>query len=88
MEMIFFFTCSFSILLGTSTNDLYFHVYLLEGVVQWNEARSVAVDGSPLQHYVNRLSQKLLGHKLVEDHNSPGEYTGNALHVFLFMCFG
>ncbi len=56
--------------------------------MQWNNARSVAVDeGSPLQHYVNRLSQKFLGHKLVEDHNSPGEYTGNALHVFLFMCF-
>ncbi len=56
--------------------------------MQWNNARSVAVDeGSPLQHYVNRLSQKFLGHKLVEDHNSPEEYTGNALHVFLFMCF-
>ncbi|XP_026051984.1 uncharacterized protein LOC113038622 isoform X1 [Carassius auratus] len=66
---------------GTSTNDLYFHVYLLEGVVQWNEARSVAVEGSPLQHYVNRLSQKLLGHKLVEDHNSPGEYTGELIGV-------
>ncbi|XP_048023397.1 uncharacterized protein si:ch73-112l6.1 isoform X2 [Megalobrama amblycephala] len=67
---------------GTSTNDLYFHVYLLEGVVQWNKARSVAVDeGSPLQHYANCLSQKFLGCKLAEDHSSPGEYTGELIGV-------
>ncbi|XP_043076711.1 uncharacterized protein si:ch73-112l6.1 [Puntigrus tetrazona] len=67
---------------GTATNDLHFHVHLLEGVVRWNEARSVAVDeGSPLQHYINRLSLKFLGHKLVEVHNSLGEYTGELLGV-------
>lgn len=74
--------------LGKRTNDLHFHVYLLDGVVQWNEARSVAVDeGSPLQHHVNRLSQKFLGRKLVEEHNGLGEYTGNALHDFyVYVC--
>jgi len=72
--------------LGTSTNDLYFHVYLIEGVVQWNKARSDAVnEGSPLQKYANRLSQKFLGYKLVEDYSSPGEYTGNALHVYMYI---
>ncbi|KAI2651377.1 hypothetical protein H4Q32_019448 [Labeo rohita] len=67
---------------GKRTNDLHFHVYLLDGVVQWNEARSVAVDeGSPLQHHVNRLSQKFLGRKLVEEHNGLGEYTGELIGV-------
>ncbi|XP_067280313.1 uncharacterized protein [Pseudorasbora parva] len=67
---------------GTCTNDLYFHVYLLEGVVQWNNAQSVAVDeGSPLLQYANCLSQKFLGSKLIEDHNCPGEYTGELIGV-------
>lgn len=67
---------------GTCTNDLYFHVYLLEGLVQWNNAQSVAVDeGSPLLQYANCLSQKFLGCKLVEDHSCPGEYTGELIGV-------
>lgn len=83
-----FYKFSFFSFLGISTNDLYFHVYLLEGVVQWNKARSVAVDeGSPLQRYANCLSQKFLGCKLAEDHSSPGEYTGNALHVFTICIY-
>lgn len=85
---MFFLTAFLFLFLDTSTNDLYFHVYLIEGVVQWNKARSVAVEeGGPLQQYANRLSQKFLGYKLVEDHSSPGEYTGNALHVYTICIY-
>lgn len=73
--------------IGTSANDLHFQMYLLEGLVQWNEARAVAdveggsrkdiCYGGQLQQYANTLSQQLLGLNLAEDFTSPGEYTGN-----------
>lgn len=61
-------------------------MYLLEGLVQWNEARgATSVEGArredicyggQLLQYCNVLSQQLLGVKLAEDYTSPGEYTG------------
>ncbi len=68
-------------------------MYLLEGLVQWNEARGVAAVeggrredicyGGQMQQYLNVLSEQLLGHKMLEDFTSPGEYTGI---VFMHIC--
>ncbi|XP_001345268.3 uncharacterized protein si:ch73-112l6.1 [Danio rerio] len=67
---------------GISANDLHFHIYLVDGIVQWNKSRSAAAEEvTPLQRYANHMSQKLLGCKLVEDHNSPEEYTGELMGV-------
>ncbi|XP_056328978.1 uncharacterized protein LOC130241304 isoform X1 [Danio aesculapii] len=76
---------------GTSANALHFQMYLLEGLVQWNEARGVAAVegarredicyGGQLLQYCNVLSQQLLGQKLVQDYTSPGEYTGELIGV-------
>ncbi|XP_057194491.1 uncharacterized protein LOC130557075 [Triplophysa rosa] len=76
---------------GTSANALHFQMYLLEGLVQWNEARGVtAVEGASredicyggqLLQYCNVLSQQLLGRKLAQDYTSPGEYTGELIGV-------
>ncbi|XP_052472153.1 uncharacterized protein LOC128028874 [Carassius gibelio] len=76
---------------GTSANALHFQMYLLEGLVQWNEARGVAAVegasreeicyGGQLLQYCNALSQQLLGLKLAQDYTSPGEYTGELLGV-------
>ncbi|KAL0147535.1 hypothetical protein M9458_057163, partial [Cirrhinus mrigala] len=70
----------------TSANALHFQVYLLEGLVQWNEACGVAaVEGGcredicysrQMQQYLNVLSEQLLGLKMVEDYTSPGELIG------------
>lgn len=70
-----------------------FQVYLLEGLVQWNEAHGVAAVeggrredicyGGQMQQYINVLSEQLLGHKMLEDFTSPGEYTGI---VFMHIC--
>ncbi|XP_077088783.1 uncharacterized protein LOC143740659 [Siphateles boraxobius] len=70
---------------GTSASVLHFQVYLLEGLVQWNEARGVAAVeggsresicyGGQMQQYLNVLSEQLLGFKMVQDYTSPGEYT-------------
>lgn len=87
-----------NLFLGTSANALHFQMYLLEGLVQWNEARGVAAVegarrenicyGGQLLQYCNILSQQLLGQKLVQDYTSPGEYTGIALmQTFYFSCF-
>ncbi|XP_051532972.1 uncharacterized protein si:ch73-112l6.1 isoform X1 [Myxocyprinus asiaticus] len=71
----------------TCSKDLHFHVYLLEGLVQWNEARAEGGNGqgiyygSQLQQYVNRLSQMFLGCKLDEDHTNSGKYTGELIGV-------
>ncbi|XP_034469710.1 uncharacterized protein LOC117778320 [Hippoglossus hippoglossus] len=72
---------------GTSANALHFQVYLLEGLVRWNEDRArAAVAGEPrrstarcysaqLLSGVRRLSQKFMGKTLVENFTQPGEYT-------------
>lgn len=69
-------------------------MYLLEGLVQWNEACGVAaVEGGSrkdicysgqMQQYLNVLSEQLLGHKMLEDYTSPGEYTGI---VLMHICY-
>ncbi|XP_026124558.1 uncharacterized protein LOC113106744 [Carassius auratus] len=71
---------------GTSANALHFQMDLLEGLVQWNEARGVAAVegasreeicyGGQLLQYCNVLSQQLLGLKLPQDYTSPGEFKG------------
>ncbi|XP_042567382.1 uncharacterized protein si:ch73-112l6.1 [Cyprinus carpio] len=76
---------------GTSANALHFQMYLLEGLVQWNEARGVAAVegasreeicyGGQMLQYCNALSQQLLGLKLAQDYTSPGEYTGELFGV-------
>ncbi len=72
-----------NLFLGASA--VHFQMYLMEGLVQWNEARGVAAVegasrenicyGDQLQQYCNVLSQQLLGLKLAQDYTSPGEYT-------------
>ncbi|KAL1269403.1 hypothetical protein QQF64_031692 [Cirrhinus molitorella] len=76
---------------GTSASDLHFQMYLIEGLVQWNEARAVAAVeggsrrdicyGGQLQRYANMLSQQFMGLNLAEDYTSPGEYTGELIGV-------
>lgn len=62
-------------------------MYLLEGLVRWNENRGrAAVEDAEratlrcysarLQHSFNQLTQELLGLKLVETFTEPREYTG------------
>lgn len=62
-------------------------MFLLEGLVQWNEARAdAAVErkcvcyGGQMQQYANTLSQQFMGLNLAEDYTSPGGYTGNMAH--------
>lgn len=74
---------------GTWTSDELFQVYLLEGLVRWNEdrAREAAegTDGKTLRCYdinlqssLNQLSQEMLGVQLVKDYTqSARKYTGN-----------
>lgn len=63
--------------LGTSANALHFQMYLLKGLVQWNEAHGEDICyGGQLLQYCNALSQQLLGLKLAQDYTSPGKYTG------------
>ncbi|CAB1441186.1 unnamed protein product [Pleuronectes platessa] len=76
---------------GTSANDLHFQVYLLEGLVRWNEDRArAAVAGNArrstarcynarLLSSVNRLSKKFMGITLVENFTQPWEYTGELI---------
>ncbi|XP_044220650.1 uncharacterized protein LOC122991087 [Thunnus albacares] len=77
---------------GTSASALYFQVYLLEGLVRWNEncARAAVEDGqrttlccysAQLQHGFNQLTQEFLGLTLVENYTRPGEYTGELIGV-------
>ncbi len=62
-------------------------MYLLEGLVRWNENRGKeAVENTQrtmlrcysaqLQHSFNQLTQELMGETLVEIYTQPGEYTG------------
>ncbi|KAM9341602.1 uncharacterized protein ABDE67_015265 [Symphorus nematophorus] len=72
---------------GTSANALHFQVYLLQGLVRWNEnrARAAVKDAdrttlrcysAQLQHGSEQLTQELLGVTLVETYTRPAEYTG------------
>lgn len=73
---MFFFHGDLNLFLGTSANALHFQMYLLEGLVQWNEAHGVAAIegasreeicyGGQLLQYCNALSQQLLGLKLAQ----------------------
>ncbi|KAL1269406.1 hypothetical protein QQF64_031695 [Cirrhinus molitorella] len=70
---------------GTSASDLHFQMYLIEGLVQWNEARAVAAVeggsrrdicyGGQLQRYANMLSQQFMGLNLAEDYTALANYT-------------
>ncbi|CAM4668143.1 unnamed protein product [Leuciscus chuanchicus] len=81
-----FFHGDLNLFLGTSANTLHFQMYLLGGLVQWNEARGVAAVegasreeicyGGQLLQYCNALSQQLLALKLAQDYTSPGELIG------------
>ncbi|XP_062245750.1 uncharacterized protein LOC133955102 [Platichthys flesus] len=76
---------------GTSANALHFQVYLLEGIVRWNEdCARVAVEGNArrstlrcysaqLQRGLSQLTQQFLGRTLVENYTQPGEYTGELI---------
>ncbi|XP_034440815.1 uncharacterized protein LOC117761228 [Hippoglossus hippoglossus] len=76
---------------GTSANALHFQVYLLEGLVRWNEdCARVAVESdarrstlrcysAQLQRGLSQLTQQFLGMTLVENYTQPGEYTGELI---------
>ncbi|XP_028998209.2 uncharacterized protein LOC129603588 [Betta splendens] len=85
---------------GTSASALHFQVYLLEGLVRWNEDRGRAsVEGAQrlvprcydalLQDYLKRLTQEFMGMTVVETYTQPGEYTGELIGVeYLFSQTG
>ncbi|CAL8332725.1 unnamed protein product [Merluccius merluccius] len=77
---------------GPSASDVHFQVYLLEGLVRWNENRGrAAVEGgersalrwysAQLQHSFDQLTQELLGLTLVDTYTSPREYTAEPAAV-------
>ncbi|KAG7524491.1 hypothetical protein JOB18_012650 [Solea senegalensis] len=77
---------------GTSASDVHFQVYLLEGLVRWNEDHGrEAVEGgqraalrcysAQLRHTFNQLAQEVKGVELVDDYTQPREYTGELLGV-------
>ena len=71
---------------GSTANDMTFQVYLLEGMVRWNQDRGVqAVKGQPpaertynsaLQHEVTRLTNLIHGETLLSNYHVPRTYTG------------
>lgn len=69
-------------------------MYLLEGLVWWNENRGrAAVEGgqrsalrcfsAQLQHGFSQLTQEFLGLTLVETYTQPREYTGKFIESTL-----
>ncbi|RXN28818.1 hypothetical protein ROHU_018996 [Labeo rohita] len=77
---------------GTSANLENFQAYLLEGLERWNEDRAAAAVtqetlprlrcySASLQHSLNDISQRLLGHSLVHDYSKPRQYTGELIGV-------
>ncbi|KAG7454080.1 hypothetical protein MATL_G00263900 [Megalops atlanticus] len=77
---------------GTSASDVHFQVYLLEGLVRWNENRGrAAVEGGQrsalrcysarVQHSFDQLTRELLGRTLVDTYTQPREYTGELIGV-------
>ncbi|XP_026105801.1 uncharacterized protein LOC113077691, partial [Carassius auratus] len=77
--------------LGNSANSLNFQIYLLEGLLRWNQDRAeaaVADGGSTLRSYtgelvysVNENYNKLYGRKLVPSFTPPAVYTGELIGV-------
>ncbi|XP_026110189.1 uncharacterized protein LOC113083132 [Carassius auratus] len=76
---------------GNSANSLNFQIYLLEGLLRWNQDRAeaaVADGGSTLHSYtgelvysVNENYNKLYGRKLVPSFTPPAVYTGELIGV-------
>ncbi|XP_030196810.1 uncharacterized protein LOC115531596 [Gadus morhua] len=77
---------------GTTSSDVHYQVYLLEGLARWNEDRGrAAVEGGPraalrcysarLQHSFNELASEVNGVQPVDDFTQPREYTGELLGV-------
>ncbi|XP_048048328.1 uncharacterized protein LOC125269464 [Megalobrama amblycephala] len=76
---------------GNSANSLNFQIYLLEGLLRWNQDRAaaaVAGGGSTLRTYtgelvysVNENYNKLYGSKLVPSFTPPAVYTGELIGV-------
>ncbi|XP_052441053.1 uncharacterized protein LOC127979559 [Carassius gibelio] len=76
---------------GNSANSLNFQIYLLEGLLRWNQDRAeaaVADGGSTLRSYtgelfysVNENYNKLYGRKLVPSFTPPAVYTGELIGV-------
>ncbi|XP_041951282.1 uncharacterized protein LOC121711602 [Alosa sapidissima] len=73
---------------GTSASDAHFQVYLLEGLMRWNDDRmedavkgasSIRSYGSALREAVDQLSRKVLGRCWDERYHTPGAYTGELL---------
>lgn len=86
---------------GNSANSLNFQIYLLEGLLRWNQDRAaaaVAGGGSTLRTYtgelvysVNENYNKLYGRKLVPSFTPSAVYTGkdiliNAVHNVVCFC--
>lgn len=77
--------------LGNSANSLNFQIYLLEGLLRWNQDRAeaaVADGGSTLRSYtgelvysVNENYNKLYGRKLVPSFTPPAVYTGKNILI-------
>ncbi|KAL1265440.1 hypothetical protein QQF64_003467 [Cirrhinus molitorella] len=76
---------------GNSANSLNFQIYLMEGLLRWNQDRAaaaVAGGGSNLRTYtgelvysVNENYNKLYGRKLVSSFTPPAIYTGELIGV-------
>lgn len=68
---------------GTSANDFHYQAYLLEGLVRWNKARSLAAtqqgDGSHTVRTFNmRLADKV-GRPVVLDSDGPYQFKGECI---------
>ncbi|KAL2082092.1 hypothetical protein ACEWY4_021910 [Coilia grayii] len=97
LDIFYHYMCRF--IPGVPASDLRYQVYLLEGLVRWNENHGEAsVDGgqcsaphclSPqLQHSFNQLSHEF-GLKLPEPYTQPKEYTGELIGVeYLYSQMG
>ncbi|MED6275515.1 hypothetical protein CHARACLAT_027275, partial [Characodon lateralis] len=86
---------------GTSASARYFQVFLVDGVVRWNEDRAAAPADADetrtplhsysgrLKHALNQKSQRVLGHQMVEDFTKPAAYTGELIGLgYLFRQTG
>ncbi|KAL2082093.1 hypothetical protein ACEWY4_021911 [Coilia grayii] len=97
LDMFHHYMCRF--IPGVPASDLRYQVYLLEGLVRWNENHGEAsVDGgqcsaphclsAQLQHSFNQLSHEF-GLKLPEPYTQPKEYTGELIGVeYLYSQMG
>ncbi|KAL2082089.1 hypothetical protein ACEWY4_021907 [Coilia grayii] len=97
LETFHHYMCRF--IPGVPASDLRYQVYLLEGLVRWNENHGEAsVDGgqcsaphclsAQLQHSFNQLSHEF-GLTLAEPYTQPKEYTGELIGVeYLYSQMG